>query len=160
MVHVVCECQPVFWLRPPTQLRVGRAGDDLHPRQLVHLLGEDVVVLGLRHPLPVAAARPTVPLPGRVQASPLAHQAPPGLLPPRLRQRVTPPAGGGGGEAGNVEAQTDGQDGVRGGSVGTPPPSSYPLSTPEGGRDSRVRGWRRCERNQWEWPLRTRDRKC
>lgn len=45
------------------QLRVGGAGDHLHPRQLVHLLGEDVVLLGLCPPLPLAAAGPPVQLP-------------------------------------------------------------------------------------------------
>lgn len=99
LVQEACFCGWRRWGEPdPTrplvaslQLRIGGAGDHLHPRQLVHLLGEDVIVLGLRHPLPVAAAGPTVQLSGRVQASPLAHQTPLGLLPPRLRQRVTRP---------------------------------------------------------------------
>lgn len=38
------------------QLRECGAGDHLHTWQLVDLLGEDVLVLGLRPALPVAAA--------------------------------------------------------------------------------------------------------
>lgn len=71
------------------QLRIGCAGDHLHPRQLVYLLGEDVVLLGLCDPLPLAAAGPPVQLSVRIQASPLADQTPLSVLPSRLRQRLT-----------------------------------------------------------------------
>lgn len=71
------------------QLRVGRAGDHLHPRLLVHVLGEAVVLLGLCDPLPLAAAGSAVQLPARVQTSALTHQAALGILPPRLCQCMT-----------------------------------------------------------------------
>lgn len=78
------------------QLRIGSVGDHLHPRQLVYLLGEDVVLLGLCHPLPLAAAGPSVQLSVRIQTSSLAHQTPPGVLPSRLCQRLTLCEGAGG----------------------------------------------------------------
>lgn len=71
------------------QLRIGSVGDHLHPRQLVYLLGEDVVLLGLCHPLPLAAAGPSVQLSVWIQTSPLAHQTPHSVLPSRLCQRLT-----------------------------------------------------------------------
>lgn len=121
------------------QLRVSGAGDHLHPRQLVYLLGEDVVLLGLCHPLPLAAAGPSVQLPERIQASPLAHQTARGVLPPRLRQRLTPSASGAG------------QGSRCGGREVRRPPATMPSA---GGdlqeRRSRVRDSRCCERDRSE----------
>lgn len=73
----------------PLQLWISSAGDHLHPWQLVYLLGEDVILLGLCHPLPVAAARSSVQLSVPVQTSPLTHQTPLSVLPSRLCQRLT-----------------------------------------------------------------------
>lgn len=71
------------------QLRVSSAGDHLHPRQLVYLLGEDVVLLGLCDPLSLAPAGPFVQLSERIQTSALAHQTPLNVVPPRHRQCLT-----------------------------------------------------------------------
>ena len=49
------------------QLRERSAGDHLHARELVDLLGEGVLMLGLRPALPVAAAEPPLP-PGLLPA--------------------------------------------------------------------------------------------
>lgn len=76
------------------QLRISSAGDHLHPWQLVYLLGEDVILLGLCHPLPVAAARSSVQLSVPVQTSPLTHQTPLSVLPSCLCQRLTHTAKG------------------------------------------------------------------
>lgn len=80
------------------QLRVSCAGDHLHPRLLVHLLGKDVVLLGLCDPLPLAAAGSSVQLPERVQAAAFSHQTSLRVQPARQCQRLTasvdsPPGG-------------------------------------------------------------------
>lgn len=57
-------CVGIPWAPSPAlshQLRECSAGDHLHTRQLVNLLGEGIFVLGLCPALPVAAAEPLLP---------------------------------------------------------------------------------------------------